>query len=109
MKKISIIVVIISFTVVAIPFGSYLYVQYKLNNLEDDTYDYLLEKGYTKNDIVSVESKIKKLSLFTAEVIFADETYVIYDYKKNSSGKVIQIGVSEDPYDGDYQQFKHLE
>src|SRR5690625_5333907 len=63
--------------IIIVPFAIYGYVQYQHNSLEKETYSYLIDKGYEGQEILSVESKLKKLSLFTAEVIFEDEPNVI--------------------------------
>lgn len=99
------IVIIIGLLIIVTPVFLYGYVKYKHDSLEKETFNYLISKGYEKKDIVKIESKIKKLSLFTAEVTFEDEPNITYDYKKDGT-EIIQIGptFNEDDYD-----FKHLE
>ena len=80
---------------------------FKINNdkLEKETYSYLIDKGYEDSDIESVNSTYKKLSRFTAEVVFVNEPEVTYDYKKDGD-RIIQLGptIRKDNY-----EYKHLE
>lgn len=108
MKRFAIIVSFISILILVIAFTGVFYVNFKLNHLEQDTYQYLLNKGYNEDEILSIEGKIKKLSLYTVEVKFKDEPDIIYDYKKDNKNKIIQIGVS-DILNESNDQFKHLE
>ena len=86
------------------------YVEYRLHRLEKVTYTYLYDvKNYAEKEVLSVKGNMKKLSLFTVEVIFSDEPAIMYDYKMNGRGEIIQIGAS-DPKDG-WKTYKplHLE
>ena len=87
------------------------YINFQLTDLEKQTYTYLTEqKNYEKSDILTVKAKLKKLSLWTAEVVFADEPQVTYDYKLVKDEGLIQIGASDPDIDNwkEYQH-KHLE
>lgn len=94
--------------IIIVPVVIYGYVQYQHNSLEKETYSYLIDKGYEGQEILSVESKLKKLSLFTAEVIFEDEPNVIYEYKRDDS-KIIQLAPQPPQHDVDEYDFKHIE
>ncbi|MEC5425286.1 DUF3139 domain-containing protein [Virgibacillus sp. C22-A2] len=100
------IFVIILFLIIITPISAYGYYQYQNNNLEKDTYTYLTEKGYNDDDILSIETKLEKLSLFTAEVIFTNEPNVTYQYKKDNK-QIIQIGPVREQ-EADYE-YKHIE
>lgn len=104
MKRIKWIVIIITLLIIITPVSVYGYVKYKNYSLEKATQQYLMDKGY-EEEIISIEAKLKKLSLFTAEVTFKDEPDIIYNYKKEDS-KIIQIG--PESYRENYE-FKHLE
>lgn len=97
--------IIVCILIVVISFSIYGYIKYKHYITEKETQEYLIEYGYEDEDILSIHSKIKKLSLFTAEVTFVDEPDITYDYKVEN-GKVIQLGPTLDKEDYD---FKHLE
>lgn len=98
--------IIVSITIVfIIPLSLYGYVKFKNNEVANETYQYLVEKGYSDSDILSIEPKIKKLSLFTAEVRFVDEPDIIYNYKSDDNS-IIQL--NPDSYDENYE-FKHKE
>ncbi|WP_374020667.1 hypothetical protein ABU162_14355 [Paenibacillus thiaminolyticus] len=45
------------------------------------------------------------LSLYTAEVVFADEPDITYEYKRNEKGDIIQVGMS-DPEGADWKNYK---
>lgn len=99
------VIVIIGLLMIITPFIIYNYIQYKHHTTEKETYSYLLAHGYKDQDILSITSKIKKLSLFTSEVIFSDEPNIAYDYKvKNKT--VTQLGPTVDK---ENYNFKHLE
>jgi|SRR5699024_9400047 len=97
--------VLVFILIVLIPFSIYGYIKYKHYITEKKTQEYLIEYGYEDEDISTINSKMKKLSLFTAEVTFVDEPDITYDYKVENK-KVIQLGPTLDAKDYD---FKHLE
>jgi len=83
----------------------YGYVQYKHHVTEKATYNYLIDKGYSDKDLINIKSKIKKLSLYTAEVTFVDEPNITYDYKVENK-QVTPLGptILKENYD-----YKHIE
>lgn len=92
------------------PLAIWGYVKYQHYALEKETLNYLIDKGYSETEILSIESKLKKLSLFTAEVRFRDEPEVVYDYR-NDGIKFFQMGEPSyfpENFEEDYE-FKHLE
>mgnify|MGYP000916605685 FL=1 len=99
------------FLIVLSPLFLMAYLKVQLYILEKETYQYLTrEMGYEEADILTVEAKLKKLSLFTAEVVFADEPQVICDYKRNGDGHMVQIGASlSKNEDRDIYEYKHLD
>lgn|SRR5690625_1426187 len=105
MKLIKGLVIIISLIIIIVPTSVYGFVKYKSYTLEKETRKHLKTIGYKDDEILDVKTKIKKLSLFTAEVIFSDEPNIIYDYKKEGNN-IIQIGPTTDKRDYEY---KHLE
>lgn len=106
MKKLTIVLTSFGILILVLPLGTYAYVKYELYTLKNQTYDYLLEKGYEEADIRSLDTGIQKLSLFTAFVVFEDEPEITYNYKKNDDGDIIQIGWSTSYKDLEY---KHSE
>lgn len=99
------IVITIFFLIFLTPLAIWGYVKYEHYALEKETLNYLIDKGYSEDEILSIESKLKKLSLFTAEVAFKDEPTISYDYKKGDN-IIIQIGPTHDKPN---YEFKHLE
>lgn len=76
--------------------------------LKKDVEQYLLNKGYTNEQIESIETVYSfKLPPFTAKVIFSDEKHVTYYYLKYD--EVRQYG--NPTVEGEIRpdQFKHLE
>lgn len=111
MKKLSIGMSIAGLLLMLIFIFSIAYFHFQLTGLEKKTYTYLTEQqGYEKSEILTVEAKLKKLSLFTAEVVFADEPQVTYDYKLTKDEGLIQIGASDPDIENwkDYEH-RHLE
>lgn len=105
MKKVKWITIIIILVIIILPTSVYGYVKYKNYTLEKETCEYLQTIGYKETEILDIKSKIKKLSLFTAEVTFKDEPDITYDYKKDGK-KIIQISPTIDKPN---YKFKHLE
>lgn len=110
-KKILIGLSIGCFLIVLSPLILTAYLKIQFSILEKETYRFLTrEMGYEEADILTVEAKLKKLSLFTAEVVFVDEPQVIYDYKRDGDGRMIQIGASVPKNeDRETYEFKHLD
>lgn len=97
----------IAAVIVFIPILMFAYIQYQLASLEKATYEHLIgRQGYAESDILRIDTKLKLLSFYTAEVVFADEPDITYDYKKNEKGDIIQVGMS-DPEGVDWKNYKH--
>lgn len=97
-------IIIFTLLVIITPFSIYAYVIFNHNALENETYDCLLKKGYEDTEILDVKFTLKKLSLFTVEVIFTDEPEITYQYKKENK-QIIQL---EPNIDKPNHHFKHL-
>ncbi|GIP19426.1 hypothetical protein J40TS1_50680 [Paenibacillus montaniterrae] len=111
LKKISIGISITGLLIILGIVFAIAYINFQLTDLEKRTYAYLTEqKNYEKSDILTVKARLKKLSRWTAEVVFADEPQVTYDYKLVKGEGLIQIGASDPDIDNwkEYQH-KHLE
>ncbi|MFL1675209.1 DUF3139 domain-containing protein [Paenibacillus dendritiformis] len=69
--------------IVLIPILVFAYIPYQLASLEKATYEHLIDRqGYADSDILRIDTKVKFLSFYTAEVVFADEPDITYDFKK---------------------------
>lgn len=111
LKKISIGISITGLLIILGIVFAIAYINFQLTDLEKQTYTYLTEqKDYEKSDILTVKAKLKKLSRWTAEVVFVDEPQVTYDYKLVKGEGLIQIGASDPDIENwkEYQH-KHLE
>ncbi|WGU92631.1 DUF3139 domain-containing protein [Paenibacillus dendritiformis] len=93
--------------IVLIPILVFAYIPYQLASLEKATYEHLIDRqGYADSDILRIDTKVKFLSFYTTEVVFADEPDITYDYKKNAQGDIIHVGMS-DPEGVDWKNYKH--
>ncbi|MGG3838843.1 hypothetical protein ABEV00_17705 [Paenibacillus thiaminolyticus] len=93
--------------IVLIPILVFAYIPYQLASLEKATYEHLIgRQGYADSDILRIDTKVKFLSFYTAEGVFADEPDITYDYKKNEKGDIIQVGMS-DPDGADWKNYKY--
>lgn len=107
LKKAAKVYGIIAAMIVLIPILMFAYIQYQLASLEKATYEHLIDRqGYAESDILHLDTKLKFLSLYTAEVVFTDEPDITYDYKRNQKGDIIQVGMS-DPEGADWKNYKY--
>lgn len=107
MKKIAIFTSLFSVLIILLPICFIAYVKFTLYSLKNETYNHLIERGYKKEDIMKIDTSIKKLSLYTADVIFKDEPDITYSYKKDDYGNIIQIVALESNQLG--YKYKHIE
>lgn len=107
MRKAAKVYGIFATVIVLIPILMFAYIQYQLASLEKATYEHLIgRQGYAESDILHLDTKLKFLSLYTAEVVFTDEPDITYDYKRNEKGDIIQVGMS-DPEGADWKNYKY--
>lgn len=84
--------------------------KYKHYTTKKQTYVHLIEYGYKEKDILNIESKLQKITMYTAEVIFTDEKNVTYDYiVRNKKVEQIDAILNDPTIDEQDYAFKHLE
>lgn len=109
-KKLLVLYVSLAILILLSPLVATAYIHFQLQALERSTYQYLVhQKLYDQTEIISVKGKLKKLSLYTADVVFSDEMEVTYNYKKDSEGKIIQIGAEGPAQHSNSYVYKHME
>lgn len=65
------------------------YIQYRLYDIEKETYEYLL-KNHEPHEIYEVKGTLGFGQLFVASVIFENEKDIVYEYIEKD-GKIIQL------------------
>lgn len=129
MKKLAIFMIVLALILTIIPLSIIGYNKFILYDIKNDTYDYLVEKGYKKSDIISIdtnngkwpnlrtevifkdEAKVGKFPGLRTEVIFKDEPQVIYKYM-NINGEIVQVGYAHDLFEEGEEEiykYKHIE
>ncbi|WP_289143065.1 DUF3139 domain-containing protein [uncultured Brevibacillus sp.] len=84
------------------------FVNFKLYRLEKDVQAYLISKGYKNDEIESITTHFAKVPVYSARVIFSDETNVIYYYLDEDG--IRQFGTPTDVNGRNIDlQFKHQE
>lgn len=90
------IFIILLIIIIITPFLIYGYMKYNHHITEKKTYQYLIEYGYEDTEILNIESRLMKGTLFTAEVTFKDKPDIIHYYKIRND-KLINMGSVKQP------------
>lgn len=109
MKILAIFMIVLALILSITPLSIIAFNKYSKFDIKNDTYAYLIEKGYKKPDIKSIETIVGMAPRLSTQVIFEDEPQVIYHYKKDD-GEIVQLGLNYQIYDEDERKkYKHLE
>lgn len=84
------------------------YVNLKKYQLKQDVQTYLLSQGYKSSDIQSITTHFAKAPVFSARVVFSDESNIIYYYLDEDG--IRQFGAPTNMNGkNSNQSFKHLD
>ncbi len=78
--------------IIVIAFGTYIQLQMKYTQLEDNLRDHLIRvEGYTPSEIVRIEAKLSKMPQYPVYVEFAVDPDIVHIYTDRNSNQWVHL------------------